>query len=303
MALAKPPETQPRRDIDQEILDFWIKKKEIKPRIAKEAKDAYGYFQQAAPGKTFSSATRTEGSLLNDWLFEKGYKSASVQKLLTWLGSSCNYALRYPTLFPSLKGNPFSMVFTPKDDEVPRNIFDDNEMRLVLSDLPNWPKEQALLWVLLASTGMRLSEPFQIHGEEQIDGHRVVFMGTKTESSKRRIVLPKCAEQYLPERIDGGLFTTTPKYAGKEVLRRVRNLGINDPTKVLHSLRHRAETRLGNIPDVKEKVIDAILGHAHDDLEGNQGRRNQRGRRTSSRYFHGNTPDQIAKAINQIGLC
>jgi len=130
-------------------------------------------------------------------------------------------------------------------------------MRRHLSDLQ--PGER-LLWIWLANTGMRLSEPFEITEEFSEAGVRFVIIGSKTESSRRRVPIPDAVIPLLPAKINGPLFSGTPKHLARRTMRHMRRVGITDERKVLHSLRHRAKDRLraeGCPPDIQHH----ILGH------------------------------------------
>ena len=50
--------------------------------------------------------------------------------------------------------------------------------------------QDRLLLTLLASTGMRRGEAFEISGEMTEHGVRYVVVGTKTDQSRRRVPLP-----------------------------------------------------------------------------------------------------------------
>ena len=52
---------------------------------------------------------------------------------------------------------------------------------------------------LLASTGMRLSEAFEIDSEDKERGVRYVMVGKKTEQSLRRVPLPATVLPHLPK--------------------------------------------------------------------------------------------------------
>ena len=68
-----------------------------------------------------------------------------------------------------------------------------------------------MLFRLLATTGMRLSEAFEIDGEMKERGVRYVIVGKKTEQSLRRVPLPAAVLPYLPKSIKGPLFVTSTR--------------------------------------------------------------------------------------------
>jgi integrase len=121
-------------------------------------------------------------------------------------------------------------------------------------------KSEQLLFRLLAATGMRLSEAFEINSELRERGVRYVVIGHKTEQSRRRVPLPANVLLYLPTTIKGPLFHHGPRTASKRLNRFLNDCGIVDPRKVIHSLRHRAQDRLraaGCPVDIRYE----LLGH------------------------------------------
>ncbi|AWB20300.1 hypothetical protein DA075_04580 [Methylobacterium currus] len=156
------------------------------------------------------------------------------------------------------------------DDPLKRLDFDDNDMALVKANLHTFDHDERLLWVLLASTAMRRSEAWDITEEIRQSGIRGATIGSKTPTSERDIPFPDEVLPYLPSRITGCLFHDRdpirgPINVGKRLMRRIRELGIQDERKVLHSLRHRGITRLREVKinghGIDSKVLLAIVGH------------------------------------------
>jgi len=133
-------------------------------------------------------------------------------------------------------------------------------MRLVRDNLHAFQPDEQLLWCILATTGMRRGEAWHIQGEKVELGIRYVIVGTKSEASLRRVALPADFLALYPGKITGLLFQDSPVNVGKRLLRRIRALGITEPSKVLHSLRHRAASRL-RACECPEKTQNWILGH------------------------------------------
>jgi len=127
-----------------------------------------------------------------------------------------------------------------------------------------------LLFRLLATTGMRLSEAFEIDGEATERGVRYVIVGKKTKQSERRVPLPADALACLPKPIKGKLFDGMPAAASKRLNRFLRDCGIVNPRKVLHSLRHRAQDRL-RAAGCPEDMRWAILGHGEETVAAGYG--------------------------------
>jgi integrase len=114
---------------------------------------------------------------------------------------------------------------------------------------------------------MRLGEAFQIAREEPANG------GTKTDQSLRRVPFPADVLPHLPKSIKGQLFELLPPSARQTAIQRsaaaaskrlnrfLGEIGITDPAKVVHSLRHRAEDRLRDA-DCPEKISNVLTGHS-----------------------------------------
>ena len=147
----------------------------------------------------------------------------------------------------------------------------DADVRECKRNLDKLSEPDQLLIRLLGSTGMRLSEAFEIEGEERENGCRYVVVGKKTEQSLRRVPLPAAVLPFLPRRIKGPLFAgDTAAAASKRLNRFLNDCGIADPRKVVHSLRHRAQDRL-RAAGCPEDIRWAILGHEEETVAAGYG--------------------------------
>jgi integrase len=121
---------------------------------------------------------------------------------------------------------------------------------------------------------MRLAEAYGIDSEQTENRCRFVTVWTKNEQSQRRVPLPAAVLEYLPKKITGPLFVSSYKdpvdAASKRLNRFLRDCGIADPRKVLHSLRHRAQDRL-RAAGCPEDVRWAILGHEEETVAAGYG--------------------------------
>jgi integrase len=137
-------------------------------------------------------------------------------------------------------------------------------MKVIKRNLGKLSESEQLLFRVLASTGMRLSEAFEIDSEEKERRCRYVIVGKKTEQSLRRVPLPAAVLPFLPKAIRGPLFVSSdadPADATSKKLNRfLDDCGIVDRAKVVHSLRHRAQDRL-RAAGCPEDIRWAILGH------------------------------------------
>jgi integrase len=188
----------------------------------------------------------------------EGLKSATIQKHVGLLRSAINLSVK---LGQFRNANPFTGIGNSDGkDKLERSPFTEADMIYLRSRLGELKPELQLLWIVLATTWMRLSEAFEIKEEDIEGGVRFVTVGTKTPQSRRRVPVPADLEPYLPPTITGPLFTGVSKIMGKDLNRFIRRVGIIDERKVLHSLRHRAASRLRAAkcpPDVRYQ----LLGH------------------------------------------
>jgi len=127
---------------------------------------------------------------------------------------------------------------------------------------------------------MRLSEAFEIgrvvkvrikqgkewvwvdrlNSDETESGIHYVIVGHKTPQSKRRVAFPDSVLPFLPSAITGRLFEGNAPPASKRLNGFLRDIGITDTRKVLHSLRHPAKDRL-RAARCDHKMQQWLLGH------------------------------------------
>jgi integrase len=226
----------------------------------REAVTVWALYKQLTNNKLLKHATRDDGRKLVAHFQSEGAEPPTIQKKIGWLVYAVNFAIKEGG---SLTLNPFSGI-APKrtmeeKKEARRQSLSNDDIKRCKRNLSKLGKSDQLLFRLLATTGMRLGEPFQIRGELQERGIRYVEVGTKTEQSWRRVPLPAGLLPYLPKVIKGSLFEGTEKAASKRLNRFLREIGITDPHKVAYSLRHRAKDRLREY-DVADKLAEAIFG-------------------------------------------
>ena len=245
------PKVKAARDSDRAFLDNWIKmglkNRPIPPHVAKDAEGVFELFKHLTDGKRFSECDRDDGRLLAESLFARGHKSATVAKKVGFLSSAVRKAMKEG----KLKFNPFEGVVVDKGDETEKVPLDEDDLAAMRAHLHHLDDAHRLLWVLLATTGMRLSEAFEISREEPPEGGaRFAIVGAKSESSERRVPFPSAVLPLLPPKITGALFRGSAKNMGRNLNRAMRRAGITrlDETgveqKTVHCLRHRAKDRL-----------------------------------------------------------
>lgn len=242
---------------DGELFRDWIAERKPSKYILAEAEKAFALFKQVNDGLLFKDAYRPDSMKMVAALQAEGKKNATVNKHVSHLRSVCSLGM----INGKLKHNCFARIaLDPKEDALVREPFTEDQMALVRKHLDEFEPELAKLWTLLATTGMRLSEPFDITREHDELGIRKVRVGTKTESSDRWIPLPAAYLERYPEKIEGPLFTKDSKTMGKDLIAAFRALGIKDEKLVNHSLRHRAKDRLRAMGCPAE-TQDWICGH------------------------------------------
>ncbi len=173
-----------------------------------------------------------------------------------------------------LKFNPFASVVPKGDDKQRRLPLSDGDMKVIKRNLGKLSGSEQLLFRVLASTGMRLSEAFEIDGEDKERGCRYVIVGEKTEQSSRGVALPAAVLPFLPKAIKGPLFVNSDAdpadAASKKLNRFLDDGGIVDPRKAVYSLRHRAQDRL-RAAGCPEDIRWAILGHEEKSVAAGYG--------------------------------
>ncbi len=236
---------------DDDLIETYIKHNKFADdgQPARETRQVWAMFKTLTNNKRLAKCTRDDGRMLAEKYRELGDKSATRKKKISRVCAAVNLAIAEG----KLTFNPFSGVTQLEDDATKILPLDDAEMAKCFANinasgeerrqLKTWlSKDDALLFRLLAATGMRPGEPFQINGEHVEKGIRYVIVGTKTKQSKRRVPLPASVLPYLPAKIDGPLFTdrvaTLPR-----LNKWLTKLGIKKRGngKVTYSLRHRAQ--------------------------------------------------------------
>jgi integrase len=233
---------------DDAILETYLSHANVTGYYEREARAVWALYKTLCD-KSLKDASRDDGRKLVAHFDGEGNKSATITKKIGWLTAAVNLAIKEG----KLKFNPFSGVVPQRDDAERRLPLSDADIAAAKSKLDKLSDADQLLFRVLATTGMRLSEAFQIDGEGTEGGARFVIVGKKTDQSLRRVPLPRDLLPYLPATIKGKLFQRigtlkrTSDAASKRLMRFLRDecdgCGIADTRKVIHSLRHRAKDR------------------------------------------------------------
>jgi len=240
---------------DDAIFETYLQHAGVTGYYEREARTVWALFKSLCD-KPLKDATRDDGRKVVQHFESQGLRSASIRKKIMWLNAACNLAIKEGRL----KFNPFSGIVPKRDDEEKRLPLDEADIRKAKRNLDQLDKSKQLLFRLLATTGMRLSEAFEIDGEAKERGVRYVIIGHKTPQSRRRVPLPANVLSYLPEAIRGKLFNGSPAAASKRLNRFLNEIGIADRRKVIHSLRHGAQDRL-RAAGCPQDIRWALLGH------------------------------------------
>ena len=261
---------KPKTD-DDKVLETYIEHRKITGYIEREARDVWALFKTLTDGKPLKDCDRDDGRKLVAHFEAQGLKSATIEKKIAWLNAAVNLAISEGRL----KFNPFASIVPRVRDKTRRLPLADADMKTIRRNLTRLGEADQLLVRLLGSTGMRLSEAFEIDGEQKERGVRYVIVGKKTDQSLRRVPLPAAVLPYLPKSIKEPLFALTQHKdpsdaASKRLNRFLDDIGITDPRKVAHSLRHRAKDRL-RAAGCPEDVRWSILGHEEETVAAGYG--------------------------------
>lgn len=273
---SKTPKPRTAYSADEALLEAYIAHKRLAKHNAEEARQTFALYTEIV-GKPFNKATRADGRKLADHLLKQGgpkgegNKSATVEKKIGWLRAAVNMAIDDGTM----SFNAFEKVVPSLDDSLPKLSLSEEDMDAARAHLDELSENDGLLWRLLASMGLRLSEAFRVEEEfreKQADGSfiRYIQVGlteqpdgrrrAKSDGSKRKVPIPTNLLPYLPGKIAGKLFSGSHRKAGDRLNRFIRKHVTKDERKTLHCLRHRAADRLRD-GGASDEMRYSLLGH------------------------------------------
>lgn len=289
---AKRP-TPPVKNADDALLETYIKHNGIDGLPERQARDIWHVFKTVV-NKPLRSCTREDGRAIVAYLEDQAggeIKSATLRRRMVPLIATVNLAIDEG----KLTFNPFSSVVPVRNDEDERDAFNNDDMKLIRANLHRLSENDQLLVRVVATTGVRRGEAFEIDREEIEDGIRFVTIGTKTPQSLRRIPFPTDLLPFLPKKISGPLFTGRMDSAGKRLREWLGEIGITDPDKApMHSFRHRAAKRL-RAAGVPEDVREAVGGWAG-------GKKKKPSRKYGNKHGAGYPLSVLKGAIDKIGF-
>jgi integrase len=276
---------------DDALLETYIKHNGIDGLRERQARDIWHIFRTVVK-KPLKQCTRDDGRAIIAHLEEQAggeIKSATLRRRMVPLVATVNLAIDEG----KLTFNPFSGVVPDRDDEDEREAFDDADMKLIRANLHLLSKSDQLLVRLLATTGMRRGEAFEINREQIENGIRFVTIGTKTPQSLRRVPFPADLLPYLPPKITGQLIPGRMDTAGKRLREWLTEIGITEPDKApMHSFRHRAAQRL-RAGGIEESLREAVGGWAN-------GKKKKTSRKYGNKHGKGFPLSMLKKAIDKI---
>jgi len=291
----RPKVVAAKSHADDSILETYLTQKCVTGYREREAREMWRIFRTIVD-KPLRECTRDDGRAIVAYLEDQADddeppKSATLRRRMVPLVAAVNLAIDEG----KHKGvNPFSSVVPDRKDEDEREAFDDNDVKLIRANLHRLDPNDQLLLRVLATTGMRRGEAFEISGEKTKDGIRYCTVGTKTPQSLRRIPFPKSLLPHLPKKIIGPLFTGRKDTASKRLREFLREIGIVDPNKApMHSFRHRAANRLRRA-GIPEDLREAIGGWADG--------KKKISRKYGNKHGRGFPLKMIKEAIDKIGF-
>ena len=240
---------------DDALFETYLTHANVGARYVPEARAVWELYRQLVR-KPLKDASRDDGRKLAAHFESQGNKSATIRKKLGWLVAMCNLAISEGRL----KFNPFSSVVPKRNDKLKRKWFLADDIDNIKANLNRLSESDQLLIRVLATTGCRLSEAFEIKSEDTEDGVRYTVIGHKTETSERRVPFPADLLPFLPPRIEAPLFQGSAPLASQRLNEFLDDIGITDPALVVHSFRHRAASRL-RAARCPQEVRWQLLGH------------------------------------------
>jgi hypothetical protein len=160
------------KDGDDELFEQYLKQSDASE---KDARDVWHTFKRVV-GKPLSKCTRNDGRAVVAALGD--CKSTTLRRKMVPLIAMANFAIAEG----AITFNPFAGTVKLLGDAERRLPFDDDDMKLIRDHLHELDPSNQLLVRVLATTGMRRGEAFQINSEAVENGVRYTVIGTKTEA-------------------------------------------------------------------------------------------------------------------------
>jgi site-specific recombinase XerD len=142
------------KNSDDALFETYLKHANITGYYEREARAAWALYKQLTDNKPLKDATRDDGRKVVEYLEGQNIKSATIHKKMGWLTAAVNLAIKEGRL----KFNPFSSVVPKRDNKQKRLPLSEADMKEAKRNLGRLDKGDQVLFRLLATTGMRLSE-------------------------------------------------------------------------------------------------------------------------------------------------
>jgi integrase len=283
-----------------EVITAYFKEHKREPRTDSQIRSGFKKFTKAIGGDCpIGDITKEKCRTYKEGMAAQKLSVSSVNKYLHSLSHLLTWAKGQGYL-PESWMNPVDGLRVKKhrgDKRLKRSPFTDEELAAIF-DSPQFTRERTryperywlplcLLW-----TGARREEIAQLYLDDvkQAEGVWVFDIktdeergqGLKNEASARLVpvhsrLLQSGLLEYVNQTRTAGALRLFPKLkhgkngfgdsVGKSFARHLKQLGIVDPSKVLHSLRHTAITRLHS-RGVSQNIAEALVGHAANTVHG-----------------------------------
>jgi integrase len=283
-----------------DVITAYFRENKREPRTDSQIKSGFNKFITAIGGDCpIGDITKDQCRTYKEWMASQGLSGSSVNKYLAGLSHLLAWA-KGQGFVPDGWANPVEGLRVKKqrgDKRQKRSPFTDAELTAIF-DSPHFiqqrTKRPERFWLplcLLWSGGRReeLAQLYldDVHQEKgvwvfDIRANEVRGQGLKNEASERMVpVHSRLIElgflMYVEHTRATGAVRLFPKLkhgangygdaVGKFFARHLKQLGIVDPSKVLHSLRHTAITRLHS-RGVPQNIAEALVGHAANTVHG-----------------------------------
>ena len=247
---------------DDDLFELYLvtptkkRKKKLDAHSVAEARKMWTLFRSLID-KPLKDTTRDDARKIVTHLQSQGLKSATIRRKFVYLVATVAFGIKEGKLPPF---NPFADLVEVGKDVTRREPLSDQDMAICWRELHRLSPSDQLAFRLLAATGMRLGEAFEIDHEKSQKGIRFCEVGTKTEASRRKVPFPASVLPHLPKKITGKLLDGAADGASGRLNDFLRDIGVGiRNVKVLYSLRHRAKDTL-RAEECPEKIAEAIFG-------------------------------------------
>ncbi len=182
----------PVKTDDDSILQTYLdhggrKRTGVHGHFRNEAQNTWAIFRRLTDNKPLKHCTRDDGRKLVAYFQNEGLKSATIAKKVAWLCAAVNLAI-HEGRFTSI--NPFAGVAPDGDDKSRRLPLSDDDIAATKRALGALEPSDQILFRLLACTGMRLSEAFEIDNEMTEKGVRYVIVGRRDSAIRTPRSIP-----------------------------------------------------------------------------------------------------------------